>query len=565
MEAELPSQLRGENGFKNFLWYAWHQIGLPDPTPIQYEIADWMQHGPDRQITEAFRGVGKSYIACGYTVYSWLLNPALIFLVCSGSKNRADNFSVFVHQLIEACGDLTHHLLPHADQRSSKIEFDVGPAPYSGSPSCTSKGILSQITGSRGDVIIADDVMTSQNSQTPTMRDKIEEATNEFNAIIKPDGRILYLMTPQTEQDLSQKLPEKGYAVRIWPAEIPSKRVIDQHGENLGPTIKQMIKDGVAEGTPTDPLRFDEEDLLERKVGYGRSGYAMQFLLDHSLADQDRYPLKIPELIITDLDPDFCKEKYVWASGPDQRYRELHCVGFNGDYYYRPMETVGEMVKYQGAVMAVDPSGRGRDETAYGVVATYGGQLFLLELQGIDGGFGPEVLLKIAHAAKRNKVGIMVVEENFGQGMFASLMQPVLQSIGYSCQIELIRHNIQKERRICDVLEPVINSHKLIVNRSVVENDWKSVQTRPPDEQARYQMFYQLSRITRDRGSLRNDDRLDVLAMACQYWVDAMRQDTETKMKDASEERRDKALQDFMRHALGTKTPATGNCWISKW
>ena len=44
------------------------------------------------------------------------------------------------------------------------------------------------------------------------------------------------------------------------------------------------------------------------------------------------------------------------------------------------------------------------------------------------------------------------------------------------------------------------------------------------------------TRITADRGALTNDDRLDALAMACQYWVDAMAQDVEQRMGARSEE-----------------------------
>ena len=51
------------------------------------------------------------------------------------------------------------------------------------------------------------------------MRDKISEAVKkEFDAILKPEGRILYLGTPQTEMSLYEVLPERGYQVRIWPS-----------------------------------------------------------------------------------------------------------------------------------------------------------------------------------------------------------------------------------------------------------------------------------------------------------------------------------------------------------
>lgn len=551
MNTELPQELTGKNGFKNFLYLAWKAIQLPDPTPVQYDMADWMQNGPRHEVTIGYRGVGKSYIAACFCCWTWLLNPDAIILVVSGSKDRADQFSTFTLSLLGALGDLTRHLLPRDGQRESKVSFDIGPAGISGSASCTSKGIFSQITGSRADIIIADDVVTAQNAQTQTLRDKIALATKEFTAILKPKGRIMYLGTPQSEQDLLHDLPSLGFSVRMWPAEIPGEKLLDRQGDRIAPMILKMAETMPA-GTPTDPLRFDVEELEERRLQYGRTGYAMQFLLDQTLADMERYPLKIPELMVADLDPKVCFEQYIWANDPSLRWgHDLPCPGFKGDYWYRPLRTLGEMVKYQGIVMAIDPSGRGKDETAYAVVAAYGGQLFVLDLGGMDGGYEPAVLDRLVTIAKANGVNRILVEENFGQGMFASLLRPVLLAHDYRCTIEEVRHSIQKEHRICDVLEPVVNAHKLIVNRSVITQDWETVRHRPVEDQRNYLWGHQFSRITRDKGSLRHDDRLDALAMAVEFWVRAVAQDGETQMAKTRDQRWKAAMKEFMRHAIG--------------
>ena len=49
--------------------------------------------------------------------------------------------------------------------------------------------------------------------------------------------------------------------------------------------------------------------------------------------------------------------------------------------------------------------------------------------------------------------------------------------------------------------------------------------------------MYQMTRLSRDRGALVNDDRLDALAMAVQYWTDAMAQDAEERIGQRREER----------------------------
>ena len=46
--------------FRNFLFVVWKHLNLPNPTDLQYDIAEFMQHGPKRSVVMAFRGVGKS-------------------------------------------------------------------------------------------------------------------------------------------------------------------------------------------------------------------------------------------------------------------------------------------------------------------------------------------------------------------------------------------------------------------------------------------------------------------------------------------------------------------------
>ena len=76
----VPEQLKD---FRNFLYLVWKFLKLPEPTKIQYSVADYLQHGSQRQIISAFRGAGKSWITSAYTLWSLLLNPQLNILVVS--------------------------------------------------------------------------------------------------------------------------------------------------------------------------------------------------------------------------------------------------------------------------------------------------------------------------------------------------------------------------------------------------------------------------------------------------------------------------------------------------
>jgi hypothetical protein len=537
--------------FRNFLYVVWKHLGLPNPTDLQYDIADYMQHGPKRGVIMAFRGVGKSWICSAYVVHQLLLDPSKNILVVSASKNRSDDFSTFTLRIINEIPMLAG-LKPRDGQRFSKVSFDVGSAPPAHAPSVKSLGITSQLTGSRADIIVADDIEVPNNSATQGLRDKLDEQVKEFEAILKPldSSRILFLGTPQCEDSIYNKLRERGYTARIWPSEfIEGSKAEKIYDGSIAPYI---ISKTTAEsvGTSTEPLRFSDVDLEERKLSYGRSGYALQFMLNPRLSDADRYPLKINDLIVNDVDDDVGPEKITYASSPDYVVdNTIPNVGFNGDRFFRPM-SVGEQIPYTGSVMSIDPSGRGRDETSYAVVKMLNGQLFVPACNGLKGGYSENTLKELAMIAARYNVNKIIVESNMGDGMFTELFKPLLRNV-HPVSVEEVRHSQQKERRIIDTLEPVMNRHKLIFDPVVIKDDYRSALAYPIEQQTRYMLFYQLSRITKDKGSLLQDDRLDALAMAVAYWVEQMAQDADVKIDERKADALKAELESFITATVG--------------
>jgi len=530
----IPEKLKD---FRVFLCLVWQSLGLPKPTPVQLSIASYFQHGPRRKGIEAFRGVGKSWIAAAYVVWRLRCDPNLKFMVLSASKDRADNFTTFCLRLINEI-PILQCLMPRADQRCSKLSFDVGPCKADHAPSVVSKGIFSQITGGRADEIIADDIEIPNNSYTQMMREKLSEAVKEFDAILKPNGIITYLGTPQTEQSLYNTLPDRGYEFAIWPARYPDENQQKNYGSSLSPFIIERMKrlgEGCI-GCSTDPLRFSDEDLMERELSYGRSGFQLQFMLDTRLSDADRYPLKLHDLIVMGTNPESAPEHPVWAASQNNIINDLPCVGLNGDHYYSPVMLKGDWIPYTGAVMAIDPSGRGTDETAVVVAKMLNGFIYITAIAAFRDGYGDNTLRAIAEMAKAQKVNHVIIEANFGDGMFSKLLQPWFMKVEYPCLLEEVKHSKQKEARIIDTLEPVLNQHKLVIDRSVIEYDYNSTKNLPPEQAFKYQLFYQMSRLTRERGSLGHDDRLDCLAMAVGYWVESMAQDVKKRMMVRREE-----------------------------
>jgi len=420
---------RVKSDFRNFLFLVWKHLHLPEPTPLQYEIAHWLQHGPKRQIIEAFRGVGKSWITSAYVLWVLLNDPDAKFLIVSASKQRSDDFSTFTQRLISEM-PILQHLMPTDDQRSSRIAFDVAPARAAHAPSVKSVGVFGQMTGSRATHVIADDVEVLNNSDTEDKRDKLLQTVMEFEAIIMPGARITYLGTPQTESSLYNKLRGKGYVCRIWPSRYPAQEKMSLYDGALAPELVAAFeRDPSIAGKPTDPRRFNELDLMERESAYGRSGFALQFMLDTSLSDAERYPLKMADLIVMECNTAKAPISIAWTNDIRNQYRDLPNVGFTGDRFYRPMFVDPQWAEYKGSVMTIDPSGRGKDETTYAVVKQLHGNLFLTAAGGFKGGYETPTLVALANVAKEQKVNRLIIESNFGDGMFLKILQPVLTSI----------------------------------------------------------------------------------------------------------------------------------------
>lgn len=555
MKTEIPEKLKD---FRNFLYLIWHSLEQikRDPTPIQYDIADFMQNGPKRAVIQGFRGVGKSWICSAFVVHQLLLDSSKNILVVSASKTRADDFSTFTLRLLHEI-PILQHLKPKADQRFSKVSFDVGPAPASHAPSVKSLGVTSQLTGSRADIIIADDIEVPTNSATQQMRDKLGEQIKEFDAILKPldASKILFLGTPQCEDSVYTKLTSRGYSAKVWASEMvsPKKAEMTYNG-----SLSELCISEENEGESSEPSRFTDFDLNERKVSYGSVGYALQFMLNPSLSDVDRFPLKLGNLIVQSVDQDVAPEKLVWAKTPDLEWDALPNVGLRGDRYYRPMKVVGDMIPYTGSVMSIDPSGRGSDETGYAVVKMLNGTLYVPEAGGLKGGYDQDTLMELVNIAKRNKVNTVITESNFGDGMFNQLITPIFTR-EYPVSLEEVRHHTQKEKRIIDTLEPLLGGHKLVIDPTVIENDYKTAQSYPPEKHLHYMLFYQLTRLTNRRGSIRHDDRLDALSIACNYWVTQMAQDADRQIKERKRDLVDEELRNFqdMYYKRKTKSSAT--------
>jgi len=516
---EQLTALQGD--FKLFLQALWNQLDLPSPTRAQYAIADYLQSGPKRLQIQAFRGVGKSWITGAFVLWTLFNNAEKKIMIISASKERADNMSIFLQKLIIETPWLSHLQPKSDDARWSRISFDVNCSPHQ-APSVKSVGITGQLTGSRADLMILDDIEVPGNSMTELMREKLLQLCTEAESILTPHdtSRIMYLGTPQTTFTVYRKLSERNYRPFVWPARYPKD--VTQYEGLIAPQLQEDIDNGAESGQPTDPDRFADDDLLQRESAMGRSNFMLQFQLDTSLSDAEKFPLKMADLIVTSVNPTTAPENVVWCSDPRNIIKDLPTVGLPGDYFYSPMQLQGEWSEYSETIASVDPSGRGSDETAVAYLSQKNGFIYLHEMRAYRDGYSDSTLLDILAGCKKYNATSLVVETNFGDGIVSELFKKHIQQTKQRIFIDEVRANVRKEDRIIDSLEPILNQHRLIVDRGVIDWDYKSNPDSPPENRLLYMLFYQMSRMCRMKFAVKHDDRLDCLAQGVKYFTDAL-------------------------------------------
>jgi hypothetical protein len=575
--------------FPVFLAQVWHHLGLPEPTEAQYEIAHRLQHGADsvelelmteaealailnaprEDIIRAFRGIGKSYITAAFVLWRLMRNPRdEKVLVVSATSSKATEFVDQVKALIETMPLLS---FLRGGKRDQAWRFDVAGASNSQSHSVKAVGIFGQTTGSRATCIVADDIEIKDNSRTPEARQRLVDATRDFDAIAKTEhgkGDQFFLGTPQTEESIyNTKVRDQGFSCYTIPARWPTpekrkgyeiKREDGTKIDILAEYLKAKSARGVLRPGQITDARFGDEELAKQEAK-GKSFFALQYQLDTSLSDAERYPLKLSDLVVMPIGPHKAPIVVQWGRDKDRRNArdDLPNLGFTGDQWWGPLFIDPEWRPYAGRVLYCDPAGRGGDELAWAIVYELNGTLYLPRVHGIAG--DPEkAMQQMAEEAKAHQVNVIEIEPNFGQGMFSAAFQPILQKVwpgdkklerlvraeggGFTRQVlgqaggctilESEWAKGQKEARILDTLEPVVTTHRLVVSEEVAQDET---------------LCYQWTRLTRERNSLSHDDRIDAVAGAVAHFMRSMEGDQLQAAAEQLAHEKDAQVEEFLQ------------------
>ena len=508
------------------------------PTPVQMQILDYLENGPKRRVIAAFRGCGKSTLSAMYILWRLYLNSEEKVLIVSASLSRAEAMSAW---MLKTIGDVPwlRHMLPDShDGRYSRIAFDVGTCKYiEQSPSVRAAGVQGQVTGARCSIALIDDCETPTTALTQTQREKLRNVLNEMEVILKPgaESEIVYLGTPHSATDsiyfaLHRDL---SYDMRMWPSRVPTD--LTPYKGCLAPLIEKRMPKDV--GRPTD-TRFSEDELMQRELSMSSMQNKLQMMLDATLSDIERYPLRCSNIMVIDIDR-YLPEVMAYEKHKAYALDDLPCAGMAHDpVFYRPRAQEGLIgVEEVPTVMTLDPSGGGADEFAWCVCKAWGGNYYICEIGGKLGGVSDQFWKEIAAIAQKWNVNEIAVESNFGGlEIYKQVLMPYLRKIGAECRVEAIRSNQRKELRIIDTLAPVMQTHRVAIARHVIEADADLIKNAKDDRDVSYSFVHQLTRLTHDRGSLMHDDRVDVTAMAVQWFQEQAALDQRARARDRSKE-----------------------------
>ncbi len=500
---------------KVFTAYCFEGMGLPLPAPLQNDVLEYMANpsegddGKFRVQIQAMRGCGKSVMSAISVLYRLYWKPDEKILVISATTDLAAEFIGLTRKLMEL--DMFKHMAPRKaqqgsptgkDQADSQQAIDCGHQKKpSKDPSIAAFGMGSNITGKHPTVIIADDCEVVNNSDTPGKREKLLKQFAEFEAMIKKGGTLVILGTPHSTDSIYLRLRE-SYPLRKWPAEYPDPDDVSQSAD-VAPSLLQAAKlDDTLIGKATCPELHDDADLkVKREIAPYPGHYEMQMLLNPALLDENRYPLKGSDLIVMNCDPFSAPDRVIW--GNVKEHKKIEFNGINNDALYEPMLIGDLQMPYDASVMSIDPAGRGADETTYAIVKVCNGFFYVLDVGGFKGvGHADAVMTRLAQKAEQYQVNQVLVESNFGDGLFTKILAPVMANINGPTDIKDVRVQGQKEQRIIDTIQPLTFSHRLIFNTKVAKDK---------------EMMKQFTRITRAKNSLTHDDRIDALALGLKH------------------------------------------------
>lgn len=413
------------------LWNRAQGLGTPG---VHVRIADWLAAawaaGDTRLLLMAFRSCGKSTIVGLFA--AWLLwrRPDLRILVLAADMVLARKMVRNVKRIIER-HPLTGALKPARADQWGADRFTVRRDRELRDPSMLARGIAANMTGSRADIVICDDVEVPKTCDTAEKRADLREKLAEIDFVLTPGGMQLYVGTPHSWYTI--------YADEAR-AEI-AEDVPFLHGFSR---LVVPVED--EDGTSAWPERFPPAAIAAIKRRTGPNRFAAQMLLRPVNSAEGRLDIR-------------AMSRYAAV----MRYDRVQDALYVGD------------TRMAACSAFWDPAfGRGGDGSVLAVLYVDGdGEYWLhrVEYLRVDQFDAADEMTqqcrKVAFILQMMQAPFVAVEDN-GLGKFLpGALRRELGRARVACAVRTISHTRAKDVRIMEAFDPVLAARMLRVHEDV--------------------------------------------------------------------------------------------------
>ncbi|MEM7022795.1 MAG: phage terminase large subunit [Pseudomonadota bacterium] len=248
---------------RQFVWL-WNRCQGQTTPPLHIEIAEWLgqrwQDGDHRLVMMVFRSAGKSTLVGIFCAWLLLGDPDLRILVLAAEHDLARKMVRNVKRIIER-HPLTRSLVPKRADQWAADQFTVRRRLTRRDPSLLARGIGANITGSRADIVICDDVEVPNTCATAPRREELRTRLHEISYVLVPDGLQLYVGTPHSHDSIYAEDTDQAFLAGFERLSIP---LLDSKGESRWP--ERFTAENIAEiRRRSGPAKFDSQMLLQPK------------------------------------------------------------------------------------------------------------------------------------------------------------------------------------------------------------------------------------------------------------------------------------------------------------
>lgn len=423
--------------FQQFVWL-WNRSQGQETPKLHLEIASWLGQkwlaGDRRLLLLCFRSAGKSTLVGLFCAWLLFRQPDLRILILSAEYDLAKKMVRNVKNIVEH-HPLTNDLIPERNLQWASDQFTVERRLVLRDPSLLARGITSNITGSRADIVVCDDVEVPNTCRTPSRREELRDRLHEISYVLVPGGMQLYAGTPhslhsiyaETTSDRDPQIFLEGFDRLIIP-------LLDEQGKSRWPE------------------RFPEEGIDDLRRQTGPAKFQSQMMLRPAEDEDVRLD---PNCLLSYEDELVCREGNGHSILTIGGRRMVSSIGWWDPSYGSPDRGDASVV---AAMFLDDDGGYWLHDIRYLVHDP-------ARCEDVDE--ATQLCRQVADFTRELYLPSITIETN-GLGRFLpAMLRREINSLSYGCSVlEHVSHR-SKDQRILDAFDPVLAAGALRVHSRI--------------------------------------------------------------------------------------------------